>query len=286
MSRREPATTPSGRRLRWWRELLYIVAFYVVYSAVRNTFGSAGGAGREAVANAFGHAKDVIAVQRAVGLWFEPALQRWYLGLPGLGWIRFWNIYYGTAHFVVTVVALAWLFRRQPDRYSVWRNTLAAMTALALIGFATFTLMPPRLLDDTTRYGACYAREKGCHGYQVVDTLAVHGGLWSFGSGAMAKVSNQFAAMPSMHTGWSTWCAIVLFPLVRRRWAKALVVLYPGLTVFCILITGNHYWLDAVGGWAALGGGWLIGSRLAAFVERRLAARAAGEPAEVELLAR
>ena len=61
--------------------------------------------------------------------------------------------------------------------------------------------------------------------------------------------------------------------MVRRRWAKVLVVLYPVATVFCILITGNHYWLDAVGGLAALGGGWLIGSHLAACNERRLQRR-------------
>ncbi len=261
-------------RLRWWREVLYVAAFYGIYSAVRNIFGSAGGVGRAAVDIAFNHAKAVIAIQDAIGLWFEPELQDWYLDLPANGGIRIWNIYYGTAHFVVTVVALVWMFRRQPERYPVWRNTLAAMTALALIGFASFSLMPPRLLDDTSVYGACRGAEKACHGYQVTDTLAVYGGLWSFDSGAMAQVSNQYAAMPSMHTGWSTWCAIVLWPLVRRRWVRALVVAYPVATVFCILVTGNHYWLDAVGGLVALGAGWLIGSRLATFTAGRALAKA------------
>ena len=269
--RRTEPHTESGRRLRWWREIIYIAAFYLLYSAVRNTFGSAGGVGREAVATAFGHAKDIIAIQDAIGLWFEPELQKWYLGLPGDGLIRVWNIYYGTAHFIVTIVALALLFHRQPDRYAAWRNTLAAMTGLALIGFATFSLMPPRLLGDTSIYGACHEEQvEDCHGFGVVDTLADFGGLWSFDKGAVAKVSNQYAAMPSMHTGWSTWCALVLIPMLRRRWTKVLVALYPVATVFCIMITGNHYWLDAVGGLVALGGGWLIGSNLAAFNERRL----------------
>lgn len=266
---RPEATTESGRKLRWWREVLYILVFYVVYSAVRNTFGSAGGVGRVAVANAFNHAKAIITIQDWFGLWFEPELQRWYLDLPGKGGIRVWNIYYGTAHFVVTVVALAMLFRKQPDRYPVWRNTLAAMTALALIGFATFSLMPPRLLDDTSIYGACHGRERACHGYDIVDTLAVDGGLWSFDSGAMAKVSNQYAAMPSLHTGWSTWCAFVLWPMVRRRWAKALVVAYPFVTVFGILITGNHYWIDAVGGLVVLAAGFALGAWLAKVIEAR-----------------
>jgi PAP2 superfamily len=260
--------TYSGRKLRWWRELVYIGAFYLVYSVVRNTFGSAGGVGREAVAIAYGHAKDVIRVQDWLHLWFEPALQRWYLDLPGRGGIRFWNIYYGTAHFIVTIVALVLLFRRQPDRYSAWRNTLAVMTALALIGFASFSLMPPRLLDDTSQYGACHEQVPNCHGYHLVDTLEAYGGLWSFDSGAMAKVSNQYAAMPSLHTGWSTWCALVIIPMLRRRWAKVLMALYPVATVFCIMVTGNHYWLDAAGGLVVLGLGWIIGAQLAAAIER------------------
>ena len=198
------------------------------------------------------------------------------LDLPGRGGIRFWNIYYGTAHFLVTIIALVIMFRRQPDRYPVWRNTLAVMTALALIGFASFTLMPPRLLGDTSLYGACHGQQvEDCHGYDLQDTLEKYGGLWSFDSGAMAKVSNQYAAMPSLHTGWSTWCALVFIPMLRRRWAKVLMALYPAATVFCILVTGNHYWLDAVGGLVVLGGGYAIGSAIAHAVERWNEGRAA-----------
>jgi hypothetical protein len=280
--RRFRAQTESGRRLRWWREVIYIAVFYLLYSAVRNTFGSNGDL-EQSVRIAFGHAKDVIRIQDALHLWFEPQLQQHYLNLPGHGGIRFWNIFYGTAHFIVTVAALALMFHRQPDRYSAWRNTLAAMTGLALIGFASFSLMPPRLLGDTSKYGACHQEQVvDCHGYGVVDTLAEFGGLWSFDKGAVADLSNQYAAMPSMHTGWSTWCALVLIPMTRRRWLKVLIALYPCITVFCIMVTGNHYWLDAVGGLLALGGGWLIGSQIAAWNERRLQRKVARpEPAAV-----
>jgi hypothetical protein len=263
-------------RLRWWKEVLFALVFYVLYSAVRNTFGSAGGVGPGAVNVAYEHALDIIRYQDVIGLWFEPELQRWYLDLPGRGGIRLWNIYYGTAHFIVPVVALVLLFRRDPKRYPAWRNTLAAMTALALIGYASYSLMPPRLLDDSSLYGACRDKAANCSGYGMVDTLAEYGGLWSFDDSAMAEVSNQYAAMPSMHTGWATWCAFVLVPMIRRRWAKALMILYPVATVFCIMITANHYWLDAVGGWAALVVGWLIGSRVAAW----RAGRRPPEPAE------
>ncbi len=263
-------TTAAGRRLRWWREVGYVIAFYLVYSWIRNQFGSAGEGSTEI---AFQHAQDIIRLQDALGLWFEPALQQWYLDLPWMGGIRLWNIYYGTAHFVVTAVALVWLYRRQPDRYSLWRSTLALMTAVALVGFATYSLMPPRLLDDDSRYGACYEQGEGCNGYGIVDTLAVHGGWLSFQDEKAAAVSNQYAAMPSMHTGWSTWAACVMWGLVRRRWARTLVVLYPIATVFCILITGNHYWLDAVGGLAAFGIGLGLASLLTRWNETRFLAR-------------
>jgi membrane-associated phospholipid phosphatase len=107
----------------------------------------------------------------------------------------------------------------------------------------------------------------------VVDTLAVHGGWLSFDDEEVAEVSNQFAAMPSMHTGWSTWSAFVMWQLVRRRWAKVLVALYPAATVFCILITGNHYWLDAVGGLAAFAVGLGFSTLLTRWNETRFLRR-------------
>jgi hypothetical protein len=243
------ATAATRPQLRWWREALYVLGIYFVYSTVRNRFGSAGGPSGQSNAIAYGHATDVINVEKFFGLFQEQRLQHWYLSLPGHGFIQFWNVFYGSAHFIVTAVALIWLYRRDPDRYPRWRNALAATTVLALIGFASFSLMPPRLLNapgPPGGYGPPVAAQAPQYGF--VDTLEEYGGLWSFDSGTLKSISNQYAAMPSLHIGWSTWVALVLFPLVRRRWAKGLVVLYPFLTFFCIVVTANHYWLDAAGG--------------------------------------
>ena len=77
---------------------------------------------------------------------------------------------------------------------------LGATTALAILGFSLFPLMPPRLLDAGDLYGgARLEAEQGIEPYGFVDTLEVYGGPWSFDSGAMQKVSNQYAAMPSLH---------------------------------------------------------------------------------------
>ena len=267
-----PDAGPAGTRLRWWREILLIIAFYVVYSFVRNLFGSQGtGPGIDASV-AYEHARQIIDIERAMGLYFERPLQEWYLDLPAMGFIRFWNVFYGTAHFVVTASALYWLFRCDKARYPRWRNTLGAMTAVALVGFASYSLMPPRLLDSTSVYGACrlYAPEAvedvsrheihidACDRYGYVDTLAVHGGWISFDDEKAAELTNQYAAMPSMHIGWSVWSMLVLLPMVRRRWLRALLIAYPGLTLFTIIVTANHYWIDAVGGLLALAVGAAI----------------------------
>ena len=256
--------TPPAPALQWWREVLLAGVFYFVYSQVRNTFG----AGPESRSIAFRHARGVIKVEETLGLWFEPQLQQWYLDLPGHGLIRWWNIFYGTAHFVVTMGVLVFAFRRAPQVYRFTRTMLAGTTALALIGFAAYTLMPPRLLDSPSVYGGCAGRAADCHGYGMVDTIEVWGGLWKFGSGGMASLSNQYAAMPSLHFGWSTWCAITVVLVVGRGRLRWLAFLYPLVTLFCILITANHFWLDAFFGAIALGGGWLVAVAVDRWVHR------------------
>ncbi|HEY1119765.1 MAG TPA: phosphatase PAP2 family protein [Acidimicrobiales bacterium] len=273
----------AAHRLRWWRELLYVAVFYAIYSWVRNLFGSQGTGEDIDASVAFEHARQIIDLERTLGLYFEASLQRWYLDLPAMGLIRVWNIFYGTAHFVVTAGALLWLYRTDKARYPRWRNTLLVTTAVAIVGFASYSLMPPRLLDDPGKYGACrlYAPEaassappgdksvEGCDRYGYVDTLVVHGGWISFDDEKAAGLTNQYAAMPSMHIGWSVWSALVLVPMMRRGWARVLAWSYPLLTLFTIIVTANHYWIDAIGGLAALA----VGATVARWLTARFQAR-------------
>jgi PAP2 superfamily protein len=267
-----PLTRP---RLRWWFEVLLVLSFYGIYSSIRNVFGSAAVGPDRALTNAH----RVIDVERAVGLFHEEAIQRAFIDWSGF--IRFWNIFYGTFHFIVTIFALLWLFVRFPLRYEKYRNVLLSTTALALVGFSLFPLMPPRLLDD------CISQYGGCSGsYGFVDTLRHVGGLWSFDSGAMSNLSNQYAAMPSLHFGWSMWCCIALVPTFRSRIVRALLIIYPWVTLFAIIVTANHYWLDALGGAWVLLVGYFIGTMLTrlsarlrlARVRRRLQAEGGDEP--------
>jgi PAP2 superfamily len=234
---------PGGRRLRdghyvyWWVEILAILAFYFVYSAIRNANEGSTGA-------AFAHAKQIMDWQHYLGINHEETLQNLALHFRPL--VIACNYFYGSLHFVVTAGVGIYLYRKWSDDWPLWRNTLGITTALALIGFVLYPLMPPRLLPDS-------------YGFQ--DTLAQYPTFWSFNSGAVSKISNQFAAMPSVHCAWALWCACVLVPRLRQQWAKILAALYPVFTVIVIVLTANHYLLDAVGGFAALGIGFMLARR-------------------------
>jgi membrane-associated phospholipid phosphatase len=91
---------------------------------------------------------------------------------------------------------------------------------------------------------------------------------------AIREFGNLFAAMPSLHVGWSTWSVLAIWPLVRRGWAKVLLALYPVSIIFCIVVTANHWILDAVGGWVVLGLGYLGARGLEEIRNRRRGAHA------------
>lgn len=260
-----PATTPSydpitdttrvpgrkgrilrdGSRLHWVTEAVIVVVVYVVYESIRKV-----SEGRPSVA--FDNAMRIIDWQEALRIYHEKAIQDWSLQWQPL--IVVSNYFYGSAYIICTIATLVFLYRRWPNDYPLWRNTLAIGTMLGLVGFFAFPLMPPRLLDDLG--------DGRVFGY--VDTMVSYPTFWSFDSEAMQTVSNQFAAMPSLHCGWALWSLWALLPRVRTWWMKTLVVLYPVATIYVVVATGNHYFLDAVGGLAI----FLVGYGVARVVTR------------------
>lgn len=221
-------------RPRWWLQLVVVVGFYEVYSYVRRL-------AHGSEATAFAHAKELIQVERWLGLYHEETLQD--LALHAKPLIVGLNYFYGSMHFAVTVGVLVFLFVWRPRRYVPWRNVLAITTALALIGFAFWPLMPPRLLPEH---------------FGFVDTLARYPTFWDLQSGSVADAANPYAAMPSLHFGWSSFCALVIWVHAPQRWVRWLGVAYPIVTLVAIVLTGNHFFLDAAGGVAILVAGFLL----------------------------
>jgi hypothetical protein len=137
---------------------------------------------------------------------------------------------------------LVWLYRRHPGRYAATRLVLFSTTAVALVGYYLYPLAPPRLMN----------------GVDFIDTVMVHQTWGSMASGDLKNMSNQYAAMPSMHIGWSVWCGLTVFALAAVPWVRVLGLLYPALTLVVIVATANHFWLDAVGGVLCLAFGFAV----------------------------
>lgn len=241
----------------WVREALFVVAVYAVYSFVRNQFGS--GSGDDVTRQAFDNAVLVLRLEDWLHILNEPQLQDATHTLRLLPWLA---AYYSIAHFVVTAAVAVWLYRRRRLQYRRMRLAIAISTACAAVTFATFPLMPPRLINHDGPYGgAAMAADEGLPDYGFDDSLETHKGPWNYEAGPVAEVSNQFAAMPSLHAGWSFTCAIALAATRRRRLAAA-GALHVLLTTWAVVATANHYWLDVVAGafLAVVGavGAWIV----------------------------
>lgn len=224
-------STPVRGRPRLWAEILLIAACYSAYSLVRNLVPTAEDAAMQ-------RAVELLSAERALGLDIEYAVNRLFVDLQWLGVAA--NYYYATLHFAVTIGVMVWLYVWHPGRYSKFRSLIFATTVTALLGFWLYPLAPPRMLS----------------GY--VDTVIAFNTWGLYDSSPIATVSNQFAAMPSLHTAWSLWCAVAIYTTAKRGWVKALAVAYPTVTVVVILGTANHFILDAVGGALVLFGGFVV----------------------------
>ncbi|MQY02547.1 phosphatase PAP2 family protein [Actinomadura macrotermitis] len=238
-----------------WRELLLIALFYTGYTLTRIVLVQDG------TAPAFRHADQILAAERFLGVDVELGLNHMLLQVPWLA--RAANVFYATAHFAVTLGVVVWVYRYRPQDYRWLRTSIMVATGVALLGFWLYPLAPPRFLHD-----------KG-----FIDPVTALHSLGLYASDASGSLTNQYAAMPSMHAGWALWCGFVVVRLATRRWAQVLGVLYPATTVFVILSTANHYVLDAVAGialiGASLGAAWLLYHRCPAVVRLRYE-RAAG----------
>ncbi|MDQ1045833.1 phosphatase PAP2 family protein [Streptomyces sp. V4I2] len=226
-------------RLRWWTELPLIVLVYACYSAGRLL-------ARGDVTSAVDHGLTILRVEKVLHINAEHPLNRLFtseawIGVPA----DFW---YASLHYMVTPVILVWLFRSRAVHYRMARTWLMTSTFIGLIGFTLLPTCPPRLLSP---------------GYGFVDTMAQYSSYGWWGGEASAPrglggMTNQYAAMPSLHVGWAVWCGVMLWKYGGTRTAKVAGVGYPLVTTIVVMGTANHYFLDAVAGAAVMGAGLLL----------------------------
>ncbi|MDX6744109.1 phosphatase PAP2 family protein [Actinocorallia sp. A-T 12471] len=201
------------------RELALITVLYALYR-----FGRLLANGN--VAEAFANAAKVWDWERGLRLPSETTVQA--VLLYHDAWPKLANIFYTGVHFPATIVFLIWMFRMHPAHYVWVRRTLTLLTAAGLVLHLAFPLAPPRMVPS----------------FGLVDTGRLVGPS-PYGDVETGGLANQFAAMPSLHVGWALVVAIGLIAVGRSRW-RWLWLAHPLLTVFVVVATANHYWLDGI----------------------------------------
>jgi hypothetical protein len=215
-------------RPRWWVELGFVAFGYALYSVTRVLIPHRTGA-------ALSRAVHLFDLERAWHLAPEVALNALVSSNRALAIAL--DYHYATLHYVVTPGVLIWLIVKRPERYRHARRILVIATIIGLVGFWLAPVAPPRMLD--------------ADGF--VDTMARFAtyGWWSQDASAprgLGGLTNEYAAMPSLHVAWALWCGWQVMAFAKHRWVRIAGLLYPITTVFAVLGTGNHFFLDVVGG--------------------------------------
>lgn len=223
------------RGTSWWREIILLGVLYGVYELSR-------GLGGIDVRSALANGRGILHWERLWHLAPERVLNE---AIEHATWVAVVASYfYSIMHYLVTPTVLIWMYRKHHEHYAPARTALALSTVLGLFGYLLLPTAPPRML-----------KHSGLH-----DTLAATSGYgWWGGEGSVPRglgvLTNQFAAMPSLHVGWAVWCGALIAMYAQRRWVRALGVLYPVTTTVVVMATGNHYLLDALAGAVVMAAG-------------------------------
>ena len=216
--RRTPDADPAARP-RALPELALVVGLFLAYKLARLLI-----QGRADVA--FDNAWQIWELERFLRLPDEVGVQYSVIGQPAL--VEAANTFYAYVHFPATAAFLIWMFLRRPEYYRWARRSLAGLTAAAMVLHVAVPLAPPRMLTGTG----------------MLDTGRLFGPM-VYGDPATDTLTNQYAAMPSLHVGWALAVAVTLTAVTRGSWRWAWL-LHPALTLVVVVVTGNHYWLDGI----------------------------------------
>jgi PAP2 superfamily len=198
---------------------------------------------------AFAHARDLIALERGMHLFVEPSVQAWASGSHVVMTICSWI--YVNAQTSVTIGALIYLYLRHNKSFYFVRNMFMIAMAIALIGYIVFPTAPPRFMPE----------------WGFVDSVAdfTHVSINEHSS-SVSAITNLYAAVPSMHVAFALMIGWTLARLVRSPFARVAWTIYPFMMAFVIIVTANHFILDALlgavtAGASAWGASWLARAR-------------------------
>ncbi|MEO8539570.1 MAG: phosphatase PAP2 family protein, partial [bacterium] len=246
MTTASPATTPLRRA---WaitgrlglHEIVVVVVSFLIYFAIRGAVVDRAG---EAMVRGF----NLIDLEKRLHVYWELEMQSWILGHYWL--IKTMNGIYFWGHMPLVILVAVWLYVRHRTAYYITRNAFLASGAIGVVIYWLFPVAPPRLIPFAG----------------FIDTMAAFDRVGYNAQEAKAFV-NPFAAVPSLHFGWSLLLGVIVAWVARKPWAYAFGVIWPVAMFFSVVMTGNHFILDTVAGaivsfaglGIALAGGWYLG---------------------------
>ena len=228
-------------------EVLLFLALMVLYEFLRDAVAVT------SLVRPLRHAGQVVDLERALGLFVEVDLHDWVQSVGALEFTTTWL--YTLGHTTGFAVMFFWVWFRRRDQFAMFRNWFWITNALAVVGYWVYPLAPPRLTDlglaDPTK-----------------ESLELGGALSWF-----QPFRNEFAAMPSMHVGYTLLFALTLIWLQRPSPWRWLALLWPAGMLLVVMATANHWWIDGAGGAAAVLIALPVADRLAGNLPRPWAYR-------------
>jgi len=203
------------------RETAIVAVAALLYFFVRGLID-----GREA--DAFANARWLVDLESRLRLFWEPTLQQWSLETGWLDSVANWVYIWG--HWPVIAATLVWLLLRHRPELSRYRNAMLISGAIGVVCFVLFPMAPPRFLDSLG----------------FVDTVTLESNAYRVLQ--PPSLTNQFAAMPSLHVGCNLLMGIALYRHATTRGAKLFGILMPIAMYTATILTANHYLLDGIVG--------------------------------------
>lgn len=232
-----------GLSIACLREVVLVLSAYFLYAFGRDLVYQQG------IYPAFSNAWQIVHIETTLGLMWEARLQNWLLAYaPGV--IYFLNWFYVLGYWPVILPTGIYLYLRRREAYSKCRNVALITFCIALLFYDLYPLAPPRMLST----------------YGFLDTIKM------FGPGGYDKTSdalfyNPYAAMPSLHFALAF---IISLPFLahERLLPRLLAATYLALMLACIVVTGNHYFADAIVAAAVVGIAYVLQALLRKLAEQ------------------
>ncbi len=238
-------------RLAWVLGQAGVVAIGVfVYFRIR-------GLTETSLATAQAHGRDIVSLERTLGLDVEPQLQAWVAPSETLRTLANWVYIWG--HWPVIIATMIWLAWHHRREFLRLRDAMIVSGALGMLVFVSYPVAPPRLLS----IGLVDTVTESSKAYRVLQPPGF---------------VNQYAAMPSLHSGWDLLVGIAIFTAATTLALRVVGVALPVLMALAVVATANHYVLDVVAGIALVLVGHLVALQLERRRDRRQAAADAGTP--------